>query len=87
MEVVVLNKDSIEWKNAPTWVLLGMWGMKSRRTALIFEYFCFAVGFMGFLSSFVLPEATLTTLLLGSAYWYAITIRWIDNAKLWIPST
>lgn len=83
----MLDKEDEKWKAVPFWVTLGMYGIKTRKAALLFEYFCFALGTMGFLGSFVIPELTLATVLWASAYWYSIAIRWIDNRNLWQKNT
>ena len=48
---------------------------------------CAIVATIAFFISFVFPEVTIAIALWGSAYWYAITIRWIDNANLWQKNT
>ena len=84
---MILNKNSTEWKNVPRWVSLCMWGISKRRSVLLFEYACTIVATIAFFISFVFPEVTIAIALWGSAYWYAITIRWIDNANLWQKNT
>ena len=83
----MLDKDSSEWANVPFWVGLGMWGMKTRKAALAFEYFCFVFASIAFVASFFYFPLIFASVLWGSAYWYAITIRWIDNAGLWQQNT
>lgn len=82
-EITVIDKETEEWKQVPIWVSIGVWGIRTRKTALTFEFCCFLVGVVGLVASMALPSLINLALFLGSAYWYAVSIRWIDNANLW----
>lgn len=82
-EIVVINKATQEWKKAPLWVSLGVWGMKSRKSALLFEMLCVLTGTVGLIGSVFDPRALPLTVVWAVAYWYAISIRWIDKEQLW----
>lgn len=89
-EINVIDKNAEYWKEAPLWVRLGVWGIRKRSTALKYEIFCALVGLIGFIGYFHLfgdlydALFTYAFILWGPAYWYAVSIRWIDNNKLWL---
>lgn len=80
---MALNKKSDKWKQAPAWVKLGMVGLKSRKSTLLFEYFCLALGFVGFVGKSFDPLLVPFMCFWLAAYLYAVTIRWVDNSNLW----
>jgi transcriptional regulator with XRE-family HTH domain len=82
-EIVVINKATEEWKNVPRWVSIGVWGMKSRKAALMWERLCVLIGTIGFVWGFVDPIVMPLTAIWAAAYWYAVSIRWIDKEQLW----
>jgi len=79
----MIDKSTDNWNKAPFWVKQGLWGVKSRKVALGFEVGSLLIAFVSLLVSFINPEAIFGVLLFGAAYWYAASIRWVDNAKLW----
>ena len=82
-EVVVIDKTTEEWNKAPLWVSLGVWGMKTRKSAILFEMVCVLIGALGLIGSLIDFRLMPLTFSWAAAYWYAISIRWIDNQHLW----
>lgn len=84
-EVIVIDKTTEAWKEVPYWVALGVWGIKTRKVALAFEIACVVIGLIGMIAALVEPLTVLTPLTIcwGAAYWYAVSIRWIDNQQIW----
>ena len=82
-EIVVIDKETEAWKQAPLWLSLGVWGIRTRKTAMIFEILCVVVGFVALAVSFIEPTLAILNLAWAAAYWYSVSIRWIDNAGLW----
>jgi hypothetical protein len=79
----VLDRKSEKWGAAPVWVKIGLWGIKSRRTALAFEVFCAAFAMAALVGAFFNPSAVIGSILFAAAYWYAVSIRWVDRVGLW----
>jgi hypothetical protein len=79
----MLNRESTEWGNAPVWVKIGLLFINTRRTALIYELGSLTVGLLSFIAGFFYPPAFVGMALFFSAYWYATSIRWADNSRLW----
>ncbi len=82
-EITVIDKNTEEWNEVPLWVSMGLWGIKTRKTALIYELGCFLFGCIAFIVGLFIPEFTSFIALLGAAYWYSISIRWLDNKNIW----
>lgn len=83
-EIEVIDKNSEMWKEAPLWVRSGMLGIRKRHAVIKWEIACVLFGLTGAIGGMFNP--LLLPLLggWGAAYWYAISIRWIDNNKLWL---
>lgn len=79
----MINKKAAEWEKAPFWVKHGLWGIKSRNVALGFEIFSLFVALICLIIGIVNPAVLIGIVFFGVAYWYAISIRWVDNAGLW----
>jgi hypothetical protein len=79
----MLDRKSEKWGSAPVWVKIGLWGIKSRRTAQAFEVFCAAFATAAFVGAFFHSPAVNGAVLFGAAYWYAVSIRWVDRSGLW----
>ena len=79
----MLNRESTAWNEAPVWVKVGLWSINTRDTALTYERFSFIAGLIAFVISFFIPSAFYGIALFGAAYWYAISIRWVDQFQLW----
>lgn len=82
-EITVIDKTTERWQSVPLWVTSGIWGIKTRKTALKFEYLCAAIGIIGLVGAFFSPPLACFSFAWGSAYWYAAAIRWLDNENLW----
>ena len=82
-EITVIDKSTEEWRMTPLWVSWGVWGVRTRKTAILFEILCVFLGVVGVVGSVFYEDLFAMTMLWGAAYWYAISIRWIDNKKLW----
>ena len=82
-EITVINKEAEEWKSVPIWVSMGIWGIRTRKTVLIFEKTSLLLGIIGFVGGSIFPPLFAFSVFFGAAYWYAVSIRWIDNANLW----
>lgn len=89
-EMNVIDKSLESWKNAPIWVRMGVWGIRSRKVALRWEFGAAvigAVGIIGIIAAKFHPQFLTLSALSAfwcAAYWNAASIRWIDNAKLWL---
>lgn len=80
----MLDKTSQNWQQAPWWVKVGLFAIMKRKTALTYEYTAAALGVLfTVLTLFVNPVFWSGLLLFAVAYWYAVSIRWVDNHKLW----
>ncbi|QQZ27521.1 hypothetical protein HMY34_01410 [Thiothrix subterranea] len=79
----MLIKERSEWSNAPLWVKVGLWAVPTRNAALLYEKGSAIVGVASFIASFVFHDFIFGTIMLGAAYMYAITVRWVDNKGLW----
>lgn len=82
-ELVVIDKETEAWKQAPLWLSLGVWGIRTRKTAMKFEILCVVVAFVALAVSFIEPTLAILNVAWAAAYWYSVSIRWIDNAGLW----
>lgn len=66
--------------NPPPLIKLGMWGLSSRRMALVCLWCCVFLGALCLLLALITPWA-----LIGAAYflpfvwWYWAVIRWVDR--------
>ena len=83
-EIDVIDKDAEAWKEAPLWVRMGVWGIRKRSAVLRWELACFLIGFFGLLGMYFHPFMLIFLVFWGAAYWYAVSIRWIDGKKLWL---
>lgn len=83
-EIDVIDKEGESWKEAPVWVRVGVWGIRNRKTVLKYELGCFLFGLIGFIGMQFSPVFAFLLAFWGAAYWYAVSIRWIDNSKLWL---
>jgi hypothetical protein len=81
--IEMLDRKSEKWVLAPFWVKIGLWGIKSRRTALAFEVFCAAFATAALVGALLNPSAVIGSILFAAAYWYAVSIRWADRRGLW----
>jgi hypothetical protein len=62
----------------PFLVRVGLWGLKTRQSALAFMWLCI----IGAVVS-VLLKYRLGALLLVAALWYAYAVRWVDKNEGW----
>ncbi|MGM0630193.1 MAG: helix-turn-helix domain-containing protein [Pseudomonadota bacterium] len=83
-EIDVIDKDAETWKETPLWVRMGVWGIRKRSTVLKWELICFFIGCLGLVGVYFHPFLVMFLVFWGSAYWYAVSIRWIDSKKLWL---
>ena len=83
-EIDVIDKDAEAWKEAPLWVRMGVWGIRKRSAVLRWELACFVIGFLGLVGVYFHPFLLIFLVFWGSAYWYAVSIRWIGGKKLWL---
>lgn len=83
-EIEVIDKSSEEWKEVPLWVRASIWGIRKRKTVLLWEIGCALVGLIGMIGFKFNPAFGPFIAAWASAYWFAIAIRWIDNKKLWL---
>lgn len=83
-EIEVIDKSSEVWKEAPLWVRAGIWGVRKRSTVLRWEIACALVGLIGMIGLKFNPAFAPILAFWAAAYWFAITVRWIDNNKLWL---
>lgn len=83
MGIEMLDRKSENWGRVPFWVKIGLWGIKSRKTALAFEVFCAAFAMAALVGALFNPSAAMGSILFAAAYWYAVSIRWVDRSGLW----
>jgi transcriptional regulator with XRE-family HTH domain len=83
-EIEVIDKSTEAWKEVPLWVRAGIWGIRKRNTVLRWEIGCVLVGLIGIIGFKFNPAFGPIIISWAAAYWYAISIRWIDNNKLWL---
>jgi transcriptional regulator with XRE-family HTH domain len=83
-EIEVIDKDAESWKEVPLWVRAGVWGIRKRSAILKWEISCLVFGFVGLIGTRFDPSFAYLFIFWGAAYWYAVSIRWIDNSKLWL---
>jgi len=79
----MIDKNSEEWKSAPIFVKTGLLCVFTRKTAIGFEIFSVILAILCLLAGFVFTPFFIGTAFFGSAYWYAASIRWVDNSGLW----
>lgn len=93
-EVIVVDKESEQWKKAPLWVKLIFIGSNTikfkRRDAVIFEVFLLIVGLLFLMSSFLHPDMYKAGILqkcsvglILSAYYMSIKLRMGDKYLVW----
>lgn len=56
---------------------------KARKVALGFEMGALLAAIISLLVSFINTETMFGAVLFAAAYCYAVSMRWVDNAKLW----
>ncbi len=81
--ITVIDKTTENWQRAPIWVTIGMWGIRKRSTAILIEKLCVLIGVLGFLAHVTIPKFTPLVVFWFSAYWLAVSIRWIDKEGFW----
>ena len=83
-EISVIDKETEEWGCAPLWVRFGLWGIRDRKVVIRWEIASLITGVLCFTASLSGDFQFIGgTALLGAAYYYAVTIRWVDNKSLW----
>lgn len=86
-EVDVIDKSLESWKNSPIWVRMGVFGVRSRKIALRWEIGAAIIGLIGIAGIVAVrsyPQLIVLSAFWAAAYWHAVSIRWIDNARLWL---
>ena len=69
--------------NMPSHIRVGLFGINSRKVALVFEAVCLVLGISSFVGSFYFQPIAFGMVFFASAYWYSISIRWADNNSAW----
>ncbi len=81
----MIDKNSKEWKSVPFWIKLSMLGETSRKNALRREYSFIILGIIALIMFFFVDRGFIgfAAIFPLTAYSYAYTTRWIDEAGLW----
>jgi hypothetical protein len=69
--------------NAPLLVRIGLWGLQSRGSVMVFFWFCIALSAVGFVGGFWKPKLFLGLVFLLSAWWYWASMQWADRHDAW----
>lgn len=77
---MVVNLERSTW---PIMVRIGLWGVPTRRGAWIFFWLSIAGALGGGVVGFLHPIGFLALILLFSALWYYLCIRWVDQHGGW----
>lgn len=84
-EIDVIDKSLESWQNTPMWARMGVWGIRKRKIAFRWEIACAIIGLIAFIAAkFLNPLFAILLAFWAAAYWHAVSIRWIDNEKLWL---
>lgn len=81
----MIDKDSQEWKSVPFLIKVSMLGIGTRKEALRLEYSFLILGIIALLMFFFVDRGFIgfAAIFPLTAYSYAYTTRWIDEAGLW----
>jgi hypothetical protein len=81
----MIDKNSQEWESVPFLIKLSMLGISTRKEALRQEYSFLILGIVALIVTFFVSKHYIGFALAFplTAYSYAFTTRWIDNAGLW----
>ena len=79
----MIDKNTTKWKSAPFWVRFGLFGIRARKIAVGFEIISVILAISCLVLGFYNAYFFAGMLFFAGAYWYAICIRWVDNAGLW----
>lgn len=79
-EIVVINKDSEDWKGLPLWFRFNVWGIQSRKSAIYVELFL-----LGLLMYcwWEVPKSLLMPFMILLFYTYILVVRYGDRKKVW----
>ncbi len=83
----MLNKRSEKWAKAPLLVKIGLLSISSRKTALAYEIGSAVLAVMSVVGGVFFAPLLAGAFLFAASYWYAVSIRWVDNAGLWTENT
>jgi hypothetical protein len=67
------------YRNAPAYVKIGLWGVGTRATAMLYLWICVALA-LGLTYHFADPTALV---LLLASLWYWLAVRWMDTNDGW----
>ena len=70
-------------KSWPIYVRLGLYGIKTRKTALIFFWISIVSATCSILFCMIDPNFIIGSLFVFSAIWYKLSIKWVDKNMQW----
>ena len=79
----MIDKKSEKWKSAPLYVKAGLLCIGTRRSAMAFEIGTMIFALLCIFGGFLFTPLFVGSFFFASAYWYAVSIRWVDNSGLW----
>ncbi len=74
---------SLDRSNWPSMVRFALWSIRSRAAAWTFFWFSLAITAGCIAYGFVNPLAFIGGLMVFSALWYYLSIRWVDQHGKW----
>ncbi|HHM12898.1 MAG TPA: hypothetical protein ENJ16_05045 [Planctomycetaceae bacterium] len=75
-----MSGDRSTW---PLMVRLGLWGVRSRKSAWAFFWLSVAIAIACVAYGFVNPRFFAGGVMLLAAVWYLLAIRWVDTNGEW----
>lgn len=68
----------------PLYVRIGLFAVPTRKVAKYYYYFCLWVALSSFIVGLIADIKYFSGItLLGAAFWYEASIRWMDNNNAW----
>ncbi|WP_100644603.1 helix-turn-helix domain-containing protein [Alteromonas facilis] len=80
-EIIVIDKDSENWKALPWWFKMSLAGSRTKRSAISAEITVVLLGFISWV--FIEPNASLTPAIFLFAYVMGWITRYGDKKKVW----
>jgi hypothetical protein len=74
---------AVDRRDWPVMVRIGLWGLPNRESAWAFFWLSAVAAVAFFALGWVYPIAFLGTLLAFAAWWYYLSIRWVDENSRW----
>ena len=80
-EITVIDKNSEDWQSLPWWFKMSLAGSRTRRSAIVAELACVAMGFVSWI--LIEPETRITPFIFLFAYIMGWVNRYGDAKDVW----